>query len=72
MEIKDVKTKTIQFTLNWRDGFSYFGGFTAPSLGFKQISDKKMLPFLSWTIRNDEKHLVWENILENLELKNNI
>lgn len=54
IEIIDKKTKDVQFTLNWRDGFSYFGGFSAPGLGFKQVADDLWLPFMSWSIKNDE------------------
>ncbi|MCK5867780.1 MAG: hypothetical protein KAG14_05210, partial [Mycoplasmataceae bacterium] len=54
MEIYDVKSNKQQMSLNWRDGFKYFGGFVAPGLGFKQIKDDDWMPFLSWEIKNDE------------------
>lgn len=53
LEIKNKKGE-IQFTLNWREGFKYFGGYTAPGLGFKQMGDASNHPFLSWAIGNEE------------------
>lgn len=47
--------KEIEFELNRRKGFPWWGGFINPPLGFKtHQGSNKLRPFLSWAIHSDE------------------